>query len=50
MAQSAYKALYKVLMNINESSCWPYGMVSALIVLFREKALKNFGYNISFIV
>ena len=33
LAGSPYKALYKVLMNINESSCWPYGMASALIVI-----------------
>ena len=33
MAWSAYEALYKVLMNINESSCQPYGMASALIVI-----------------
>ena len=33
MAQSAYEALYKVLMNINESGCWPYGMASALMVI-----------------
>ena len=33
MARSAYETLYKVLMNINESSCWPYGMASALMVI-----------------
>ena len=33
MAQSAYEALYKVLMNINDSGCRPYGMASALIVI-----------------
>ena len=30
---SAYETLYKVLMNINESGCRPYGMASALIVI-----------------
>ena len=33
MVQSAYKTLYKVLMNINESGCRDYGMASALIVI-----------------
>ena len=33
MAWSAYEALYKVLMNINESGCRPYGMASALMVI-----------------
>ena len=33
MAWSAYETLYKVLMNINESGCRPYGMASALIVI-----------------
>ena len=33
MAQSTYKLLYKVLMNINDSSCRPYGIASALIVI-----------------
>ena len=33
LAQSAYKALYKVLMNINDSGCRPYGMASTLIVI-----------------
>ena len=33
MARSTYEALYKVLMNINESGCLPYGMASALIVI-----------------
>ena len=30
---STYETLYKVLMNINESGCRPYGMASALIVI-----------------
>ena len=33
MAWSAYEALYKGLMNINESSCQPYGLASALMVI-----------------
>ena len=33
MARSAYKTLYKVLMNINDSGCWPYGLASTLIVI-----------------
>ena len=33
MVRSAYEALYKVLMNINDSGCRPYGMASALIVI-----------------
>ena len=33
MAWSAYEALYKVLMDINESGCRPYGMASALMVI-----------------
>ena len=33
MARSAYETLYKGLMNINESGCWPYGLASALIVI-----------------
>ena len=33
LAGSAYEALYKVLMNIDESGCRPYGMASALIVI-----------------
>ena len=30
MARSAYETLYKVLMNINEDSCRPCGMASAI--------------------
>ena len=33
MVRSAYEALYKVLMNINDSGCRPYGMALALIVI-----------------
>ena len=33
MVRSAYNTLYKVLMNINESSCRPYGLGLALIVI-----------------
>ena len=33
MVRSAYEALYKVLMIINDSGCRPYGMASALIVI-----------------
>ena len=33
MAQSTYETLYKGFMNINESSCWPYGLALALIVI-----------------
>ena len=33
LARSAYETLYKVLMNINESGCRPYGMASALMVI-----------------
>ena len=33
MVWSAYERLYKGLMNINESSCRPYGLASALIVI-----------------
>ena len=33
MVRSAYKTLYKGLMNINESGCRPYGLASALIVI-----------------
>ena len=33
LAGSAYETLYKVLMNINESGCRPYGMALALIVI-----------------
>ena len=33
MVRSAYEALYKVLMNINESGCRPYGLASALMVI-----------------
>ena len=32
-AGSTYETLYKVLMNIDESGCRPYGMASALIVI-----------------
>ena len=31
--EGSYEALYKVLMNINERGCRPYGMALALMVI-----------------
>ena len=45
MAQSAYETLYKVLMNINESGCRPYGMASALIVIGVSAWYPDMSFN-----